>query len=292
MTRFVVRLLAGVYLLALSTPLQAQDADAGYLLQYKLQAGEEIVTTVSHFADTRTKITDHEEASTSRTTSEKVWRVTGVNKKGEMTFVYQINSVALAQQVGEDEELSYDSKSDEEIPDMFRKVAETVAKPLATVTINAQGQVVDRDEEMNAPNLGMGDLTIPLPATRVVVGGSWNVPRELRAKSQNGVYKKIKVREHYTLEKVAAGVATISIVTQPLTPISDAGIEAQLLQQMSEGEIKFDINRGRLLSKRLDWSEEVIGFEGPESWMRYDAKFIEELVDAKRTASRTPTKTK
>jgi light-regulated signal transduction histidine kinase (bacteriophytochrome) len=76
-------------------------------------------------------------------------------------------------------------------------------------------------------------------------------------------------------------------VTQPLTPVTDRAVEAQLIQQLSKGEIKFDLDRGRMLSKQLDWSEEVVGFRGAETSLRYDAKFTEELISpAKRTASR------
>ncbi len=74
--------------------------------------------------------------------------------------------------------------------------------------------------------------------------------------------KPSKVRELYTLEKVFAGVATIRIETQPLTPVADPAVESQLIQQLSKGTIKFDIDRGPHAQQALDWSDEVIGFRG------------------------------
>ncbi|MEM8734158.1 MAG: hypothetical protein AAGG44_08045 [Planctomycetota bacterium] len=278
---------AGLYGVGLHSAAAAQEANPQtYKLTYKLQKGEEIVTQVEHFAETRTKMSDTEESSSSRTQSEKVWSVTDVNEKGEMTFEYRINQVQLTQSVGSGEAISYDSASDEEVPDVFKPVAETVGRPLATVTINPRGQVVDRDKELKTPQLGMGELTIPLPEEAVAIGGRWSVPREVRVKLESGAYKKIKVRELYTLEKVATGVATIRIVTQPLTPVNDPAVESQLIQQLSKGELKFDIDKGRLIAKRLDWSEEVVGFRGPETSLRYDGKFVETLLPQKRTASR------
>ncbi|MFN3191821.1 MAG: hypothetical protein ACE361_15020 [Aureliella sp.] len=280
-------LVAGFFLVCVQQAAVAQKADVQkYALQYKLLEGEEIVTQVEHFAETRTKMSDTEESSTSRTQSEKVWSVTDVNEKGEMTFEYRINQVQLTQSVGSGEAISYDSASDEEVPDVFKPVAATVGKPLATVTINARGQVVDRDKELKTPQLGMGELTIPLPEKAIAIGERWSVPREVRVKLESGAYKKIKVRELYTLEKVSTGVATIRIVTQPLTPVNDPAVESQLIQQLSKGELKFDIDKGRLIAKRLDWSEEVVGFRGPETSLRYDGKFIEKLLPQKRTASR------
>jgi hypothetical protein len=270
-----------------SCPAQRTAQTPGYSLRYKLRAGETLVSKVVHFAETRTTMQDHEEASSSRTTSEKVWEVTSVNPKGEMTFEYRINSVNLAQTVGDGEELSYNSETDSEVPEIFRQVASTINQPLATITINSRGQVIDRDKETKTPQLGFGELTIPLPEEPVAIRGQWNVPRELRVRLDSGAFKTIKVRELYTLEKVSAGVATISIVTQPLTPVTDRAVEAQLMQQLSKGEIKFDLDRGRMLSKELDWSEEVVGFRGADTSLRYDAKFTEQLISpTRRTAAR------
>ncbi len=281
----VCLLLAG--LASAQTKLDSTTAGPKVSLRYKLKAGEQLVSKVVHFAETRTKMSGHEEASNSRTITEKVWEVSEVKPNGEMTFEYRISAVELAQSVGDGEELKYNSLTDTVAPDMFKQVAETISKPLATVTINPQGQVVNREGDLKSPQLGMGELTLPLPADPVAIGGQWSVPRDMRVKSENGVHKTIKVRELYTLEKVASGVATIRIQTQPLTPVSDPAVESQLIQQLSQGEIKFDVDRGRMLSKVLNWSDEVVGFRGPETSLRYDAKFTEELQpDTKRTAAR------
>ncbi len=272
---------------------QAPQTPAGpkYQLQYKLAAGEQLVSKVVHFAETRTTMADHQEESTSRTTSEKVWEVKSVSPAGEMTFEYRINSVNLAQSVGEAEELSYNSETDETVPDVFKQVASTINKPLANVTINSQGQVLNRDKELKTPQLGIGELTVPLPADPIAVGAQWSVPRELRVKLESGAHKTIKVRELYTLEKVSAGVATIRVATQPLTPVKEPAVDAQLVQQLSQGTIKFDLDRGRFLSKVLNWSDEVVGFRGPDTSLRYDAKFTEELLPTpRRTASRSNTR--
>lgn len=276
-------------------PLAAQSGGKGkaYKLQYKLRTGETLVSKVVHFAETRTMMADHEEESASRTTTEKAWEVTSVNAKGEMTFEYRINKVNLAQTIGDAEEIKYDSETDSDVPDVFQQVASTIAKPLATITINSQGQVLNRDKELKTPQLGIGELTIPLPAEGVAVGGRWSVPRELRVKLESGAHKTIKVRELYTLEKVSAGVATIRIETQPLTPVNDPAVDAQLVQQLSQGVIKFDIDRGRMIGKTLDWSERVVGFRGADTSLTYDAKYTEELLpSSKRTAARSQRHTK
>lgn len=254
-------------------------------LEYKLKPKERIVSKVFHQADTQTNISGSNEESSSQTTSVKVWEVQSVDKDS-ITFVYSIDSVDMKQSIGEEEAVQYNSQTDKDAPKVFQRVAETVRQPLATITIDRVGEVLKRDKELKSPLMGIGDLTVPLPKEPVAQGAEWQVNRDLRVRLDDGTYKVIKVRELYRLEKVSAGVATISMTSQPLTPVTDPSIEAQLVQQLSKGTIKFDIDSGRLLSKKLDWSESVIGFRGAESSMRYDATWSEELLPASpRTAS-------
>ncbi len=286
--------IASVYTLAflsmafLSANSLAQEKREKYHLQYKLSQGEQLISKVVHRAETRTRMQNVDEVSSSTTTSEKVWEVTEVNAKGEMTFEYRINSVKLTQSVGQGESIEYDSSAGSEVPEMFEPVAETIGKTLATITINSHGQVISRDKELKTPQLGMGELTLPLSEDPIAVGERWSVPREIRVKLESGKQKRIKVREVYTLDKVATGVATLLIRTEVLTPVKEQAVRAQLIQQLSQGKIKFDIDRGRLISKNLDWQEEVVGFRGADTSLNYDGRFTEEL-QSKRTAARSST---
>jgi hypothetical protein len=277
------RLTIGLAFLAMLTG--SVSAQQKVKLEYKLKTGERIISKVFHQADTQTNISGSNEESSSQTTSIKVWEVQSSDKES-MTFVYSIDSVEMKQSIGEDEAVQYNSQTDQDAPKVFQRVAETVRKPLATITIDRFGEVLKRDKELKSPLMGIGDLTVPLPKEPIAVGAEWQVNRDLRVRLDDGTYKVIKTRELYRLEKISAGVATISMTSQPLTPVSDPSIEAQLVQQLSKGTIKFDIDSGRLLSKNLDWSENVIGFRGAESSMRYNATWSEELLPSKaRTAA-------
>ena len=121
----------------------------------------------------------------------------------------------------------------------------------------------------------------------MAIGSSWSVPREFRVRTEAGEIKTIKIRELFTLEKVQTGVAFLKVRSEPLTPINEESVRAQVVQQLSNGTIRFDIDNGRMLSKQLDWDETVVGFQGANSLMEYRARFTERLIDdAKRTAKR------
>ena len=248
-----------------------------YKLRYRMTPNMKIVSEVTHLAKTNTKINDEAQSSQSRTVSRKVWFVSDVAKNGNMTFVHQVDAVEMSQQIGDGEELRYNSEIDKEPIAIFQKVAETIGKPIATITINGFGQVVDRSDEATGSNLGMGDITIPLPEEEIEIGTQWETPREIRVRRTDGTPKSVKVRELYTLEKVSAGVAVISIRSELLTPLTEPEVEAQAVQQMSNGTIRFDIDAGQLISKKLTWDKTIVGFSGAGSIMDYSAR-LEEVV--------------
>ena len=106
----------------------------------------------------------------------------------------------------------------------------------------------------------------------------------MRLPVEGGTIKKIQTQQQYKLEKVEAGVATINVTTQVLTPISDPKLQSQIVQRLQNGTIKFDVDAGRLLHKQFDIDQEVFGFSGPESHMQYLARFTEESVKEETTA--------
>lgn len=249
------------------------------VLRHKAKAGETIRTRTTHVVNTVTRIQGTEDVSDARTVSEKVWEVKTVEPNGNITFEYRVEAVNMLRKSGDQPEITYNSRTDEKAPDIFGPLAETISKPIGTITIDGTGTVVERENQAKGTTFemgGMGELAVPLPQEPVAVGAQWSIPRETRVKLEGGTYKTIKLREQYTLEKVSAGVATIRVDTHPLTPTNDTSIDSQLMQQLSKGTIKFDIDSGRLISKQLDWDENVVGFRGAESGLKYTARFTEE----------------
>lgn len=261
-------------------PAPAADEDA-YTLRHKLKQDEQLRYRVVHMAKTNTRMGETEEASQVRTVSVKIWDVTDVNDEGDMTFSHGIESVQMSQQAGDADELRWDSKSDAIPPVQFNQVAKRLGRTLGSIRINTRGQVRERTEgSAGASSLGMGDVTLPLPEEPVKIGGQWSVPREVKTRNEAGTQKIVKIRELYTLEKVQTGVATIRVESEPLTPIEDQAMKSQLVQQLSNGTIRFDLDAGRVLSRQLDWDESVVGFQGASSMMEYRARLTEELETA------------
>lgn len=249
-----------------------------YRLEHKLQEGERLRYRVVHMAKTNVRINQKEELTNVHSTSVKAWDVKGVSADGSISFDHGIESVCMTQQTGDEAEVRWDSRGTEIPPARFGSVAEKLGQVLGTVTISPAGKVLERsDKGSEALKLGMGEIVVPLPSEPVKIGGQWSVPREIRIQSEAAGPKLVKIRELYTLEKVQSGVATISVRSEPLTPVEESSEQAQLLQQLSYGTIRFDLDRGRLLSRQLDWDSNLVGFKGAKSNMEYRARLTEEL---------------
>ena len=284
---------APLLLLTASTSTAGEDGSAAvdtekYLLRYNLSDQEQLRYEVTHVAKTKTRIRGTEETSNVHTISQRRWDITSVQPSGEVVFNHVVDSVEMTQQAGDQEEIRWDSKSGEDPPKIFSLVAGQIGSKIATITINARGQEIQRENHGGSEaSLGMGSLALAMPEEAIAVGESWSVPREVKARLDNGEVKIIKIRELYTLEKVQTGVATLSLRSQPLTPINEESVRSQVVQQLSDGTIRFDIDNGRMLSKQLNWDETVVGFQGANSMMEYRARFTEKLIDdVQRTAKR------
>ena len=250
------------------------------LLRHRLTQGETVHYEVTHVAKTKTRINKREEVSQVHTVSQRRWSV-GAATGEKMTFDHQIDSVAMTQQTGDAEEIRWDSRSGEDAPEAFEAIAVNLGEPLAKITINGQGQELDREHFGGSKSqLGTGGIALVLPAGPVNVGASWAVPSEIQVRDEDGLVKTIKLRQLHTLKSVSAGIATIQLRTQTLTPINEESIKAQVVQQLNNGVIRFDVDRGVLVERQLDWDETVVGFRGSGSMMEYRAKLTERMITA------------
>lgn len=257
-----------------------------YDLRYKFAAGDELRYRTEHLSTVETRIQGVTQTAKCRSGSTKVWRVTKVDEKGNATFTHMVDDVDMWQQVTGREEQRYSSKTDKVAPPGYETVASSVGVPLADITIDVRGLVVKRDNKLPQFTLGQGQLTLPLPPRPVKIGEFWNLPVDVRVQLESGQMKVVSTRVVYELKQVLTGVATIGMKTEVLTPINDQAVEAQLVQRLLEGEIKFDMDAGRVLSQELRQDKTVLAFKGAESRMQYLARYTEQLEEPREPSTK------
>lgn len=265
-----------------------------HTLAYKFTPGEEVRTRVAQVSTVDTKIKGQVSVAKSGSISTKVWKIIAVDAQGNITLENSVADVDMWQSVTGKPEAKYNSLTDKNPPLGYQYVADSIGKPLATVTITPSGKLMERKSDLPQINTGLGDIAVPLPEGPVKEGDTWETPEDIRLKIDD-VNLTIKVRQFYRLVVVQTGVATISVETQVLTPVRDPKILSQLVQRMQKGTIKFDIDAGRLLHRQMDLDESILGFNGPESHMNYLSRTTEEPVEkaaAAKTAAAGTTATK
>ena len=147
------------------------------------------------------------------------------------------------------------------------------------VTLDAKGKVLHRKRfPLKAAAGGEGEMTLPLPAEPIAVGGHWESPHDIELPLPGGGVRKIKTCQSFTFLEVKTGVAAVRVATQILTPVHDPAIEAQLIQYESAGTVRFDLDAGRIISQEMEVDKGVVGFRGAASDIHYLTRFNEEFI--------------
>jgi hypothetical protein len=271
-------------------PAPAAAVDAAtkkYDLKYHFTPGETIRTRVIHTSNVHTTIKNTHEAASSRAESEKVWRVGSVSPQGEATFVYSVGYVVMSGKVGDLAEIVYDSRKDAIPPDVYKGIAKTLHGPISEITLDARGRVTKRETKLeNAPaNVSGGSVTVPFPAEPIAIGHTWDEDFKIDVKvdgaSGRKIDRDIKARQRFKLESVTGDIAKITVTTQVLEPALPAAIEVQLVQRLLNGEVRFDLAQGRVVSQSMTIDGSVIDFHGVGSLMKCKIQIEEAFLSAK-----------
>ncbi len=252
---------------------------APVLLRYAFKPGDAIESRVEHRALTETTMNGQTQAVETMTDSTRTWKVTTVADSGEATLEQFVDDVTMTSRTSDRGEVRWSSGSDDDPPPGYEGVRLSLGVPLVRLRVAADGRILERRELRPCPAAATGDLVVvPLPDQPIPVGHEWTIPQEVVVEVPGGPRKAVRTRLRYRLEAVHDGLATIEVDTTVLTPVDDPRLEARLLERIWDGEIRFDIEAGRIISRRTAIDRRVVGFGGPESSVRYKASLEERLV--------------
>lgn len=248
-------------------------------LAYRLAAGDRIDMEVSHRALTETTVGLTTQATETATDSTKTWRVIAVDDAGRATIEQSVDHVTMTSRTSDRGETRWTSDGDAAPPPGYEAVRQSLGVPLSRLVIDTAGRIIERRDLRPVPPSNTGDLVVvPLPDEPVAVGAVWTIPEEVVVEAAGSGRKAVRTRLRYQLEAVDDGIATISVDTTVLTPISDPRLEARLLERIWSGTIRFDVAAGRVISRSTAVDRRVVGFEGPESSVRYKASLEERIA--------------
>jgi len=258
----------------------AEPAAQPVTLEYRFQPHEKIDMDVSHRAITETTVGATSQSTETATDSRKTWTVVSVDGEGLATLEHSVDDVTMTSSTSDRGQIRWSSRGDDAPPPGYEQVKASLGVPLSRLVVDRSGRVINRRELRPCPPSSTGDLVVvPLPEGPVTEGAEWTVPQEVVVEVPGGLRKAVRTRLRYQLTAVRDGIATIRVDTTVLTPIDDPRLESRLLERIWDGEIEFDIDRGLVLRRATGIDRRVVGFEGPESSVRYKSSLEERLVE-------------
>jgi len=258
----------------------AVPPSARVTLQYRFHQGERLDMEVAHRALTETTVGATSQATETATDSRKTWTVVAVDPEGHATLEHSVDDVTMTSRTSDRGQIRWSSRGDEPAPPGYEQVKASLGVPLSRLVVDPSGRVLERRDLRPCPPSSTGDLVVvPLPEDPVSEGAEWTVPQEVVVEIPGGLRKAVRTRLRYRLVSVRDAIATIRVDTTVLTPIDDPRLESRLLERIWNGEIEFDIERGRVLRRTTGIDRRVVGFEGPESSVRYKSSLEERLVE-------------
>lgn len=275
--------------LLLACPVVAATAEeaAKTLLRYKFQPGEVLRWEVDQRMSVRNTMKGASEEAESKTVSLKAWKVVDVMPNGEIEFNNLVERLRMENQLPDRATMTYDSTKAEDAPPGFEDAARAVGVILSAIRMSPRGEVIDRDIKHHQPAADPHEqIVLLLPEEPVAAGDSWTQDSEINVPVGDG-QKRIKARRKHTLKSVKAGVATIATEFQVLSPTTPE-LEGRLAHRMVKGEIRFDIQKGRVIAQRLNVDRRVLGFAGPASSMHLITRHEEKLQDAPTAVASRP----
>ena len=260
----------------------APESTPRVTLEYRFQPGEKIDMDVSHRALTETTVGATSQSTETATDSRKTWTVVAVDDAGHATLEHSVDDVTMTSRTSDRGQIRWSSTSEDPAPPGYEMVKSSLGVPLSRLVVDRSGRLIERRDLRPCPPSSTGDLVVvPLPEGPVAEGAEWTVPQEVIVDVPGGVRKAVRTRLRYQLAAIKDGVATIRVDTTVLTPIDDPRLESRLLERIWNGTIDFDIDRGRVLRRTTGIDRRVVGFEGPESSVRYKSSLEERLVEKK-----------
>ena len=247
-------------------------------LRYRFQVGDRIDMDVAHRALTETTMNGATQTVETMTDSRKTWRVVAVDAAGRATLEHSVDDVVMTSRTSDKGEVRWASAGTDDPPPGYEGVRQSLGVTLSRLVIDPTGRVLDRRELRPCPPSATGDLVVvPLPDEPVTAGAEWTIPQEVVVEAPGAGRKAVRTRLRYRLEDVHDGLATIRVDTTVLTPVDDPRLEARLLERIWDGTIKFDVEAGRVVSRKTGIDRRVVGFGGPQSSVRYKSSLEERI---------------
>jgi hypothetical protein len=261
-------------------PLAARaDAQAW---RFQFQKGEALTTKVEHGTLVSETVAGRKTDITSKLLIVKRWKVVDIDAQGTATLEQTLLSMRNEQtRPGADmkpETLLFDSNNLAQSTPELKGMMKFINVPVASIRVDGLGRVVEvisgpKDRYDAEPPFAM-----MLPGQPAQIGQAWVRPFTITLDPPLGVGEKYQAEQRVRLAKIEGGKAFVDLATTIKNPPETAAEKVPLIQKEMQGQLLFDIGRGRVDAVRLAVDKTIENHQGQNSSYRFASTFSEQLV--------------
>ena len=273
-----MRKMGGAWLLALivTGTASAQPAD----WRFRWQPGQTLYYRVQHTTCVSEVVGGNKVETKSKVILVRGWKVAAVDANGVATLEMSISAMRNEQTRPNGEVLVFDSREpDKSTPGLREQLAKMIGQTLVVVRVDGLGKVVEVKQGQASRFEAEPPFAVTLPGTAVTVGQSWDRQYSIVLEPPLGTGEKHGATQKYACTKVDGGLATLTLTTALAKMPESKAEQLPLLQRMPQGEVIFDVQRGRLHAVRLTTDREVQGHQGEGSSYHFQSTYVEQYAE-------------
>lgn len=267
--------------LTAALPAAVQAEDEGVLLRYKFVPNSEVRFEVDDKRFLTIQKASTIEKTQNQSLSKRHYKVASVKNDGSAQLKMMIDHVHMKAQFGNEDPIVFDSTDPTKRPKQFASIMDSIGKPLITITVNNQGEVIHSSNAVDQQSDLASDaesFLIKLPAEAVKVGDQWSQEFKVSINVTKTIKKPIRLKRTYTVDALTPESAELSFTTVALTPVRDPEMKSRMIDMTPKGTINFDIANGVIKSRTMSVNNSVVGFMGQGSKLTAQSKRTENLI--------------
>ena len=283
-----------------STAISIEAPTPKYQLRYRFKPNQLVYYDVVHKSTVFIKTEGSSETTKNKSSSRKHFRVVSVEADGSGLLELSIDRVRMSVQFGDNDPSTFDSQSDDPVPQPFVQVKQSIGVPQARIKVALNGRLF-KAQRLHQAASGAGQLRgitktadddpshnflVVFPEQEIGLGESWSERLVVRVRVNKSLLRPVTLLKKYELVSVEQNLATIRLKMSVLTPIRDTGIRAQLIQRTPSGTIVFDLKQGLIVSKTLSIDKREVGLFNEKSLMHAKSQRSEKLVNPATVAAK------
>lgn len=256
-----------------------------YLLRYQFAEGEQLRYQTTQTMTQEALGENQRKMDISTVMQKRRFRVTDVKKNGDAVATMQFEKVHMELKSGDADPIVFDSSMTlKEVPRLYQAAARKLRGAAPEFDLSAAGIKLNRDGVEIAPEKGRACFMVLLPPEPVRVGDTWKSTLEVKVRLTTKLNRTIRLLRTHRLTKVEDGIAHITVSTSVLSRVVSVQVKSQLLQATPQGSIQFDIAKGRVIRRELNFDSSVLGAFGAGTMLSAKGQTVEELLAPAKVA--------